>query len=88
LVVPGRSTKGRLRLITRGIRIGVLGTGSLVVLGSMGVSVERVCDDAVFGQGGVRGETFKVAFAGVFFGFDVFVFCGRRGGEVVRVGRG
>jgi hypothetical protein len=40
----------------------------------MGVDVERIFHDPVFGQGSVRGETFEFAFPGVFFGFDVFVF--------------
>ena len=42
----------------------------------MGVGVERIFHDPVFGQRGVRGETFEFTFPGVFLGFDVFVFFG------------
>lgn len=70
LVRPGRTTEGSLIPIS----ILILSSGGLVVLRPMGVGVERVFHDPVFGQGGVRGETFEFAFPGVFFGFDVFVF--------------
>jgi len=47
------------------------------------VGVEGVLDWSVGVQGGGSVESLEISFSGVFFRFDVFVFCGRgRGGGV------
>lgn len=48
----------------------------------MSVGVEGVLDRSVGVQGGGSVESLEISFSGVFFRFNVFVFCGRKVGSM------